>query len=69
MQTEIQKFKNELKTFENEIRPLYQVLYGIDVDQDIITKIDDNFDVNNTYEINDDLINILINILIEIVEE
>lgn len=62
MQNEIQNFKNELKTFENEIRPLYQVLYYIDVDQEIITKIDDNFDVDNTYEINDDLINLLIEI-------
>ena len=62
MQNEIQKFKNELKTFENEIRPLYQVLYGINVDQEIITKIDDNFDTGNTYEINDDLINLLIEI-------
>lgn len=65
MQTEIQNFKNELKTFENEIRPLYQVLYCIDVDQEIITKIDDNFDVDRTYEINDELISLLI----EIVEE
>lgn len=62
MENEIQNFKNELKTFENEIRPLYQVLYYIDVDQEIITKIDDNFDVDNTYEINDDLINLLIEI-------
>lgn len=62
MQNEIQNFKNELKTFENEIRPLYQVLYCIDVDQEIITKIDDNFDVDRTYEINDELINLLIEI-------
>lgn len=62
MQNEIQIFKNEMKTFKNEIRPLYQVLYCIDVDQEIITKIDDNFDVDRTYEINDDLINLLIEI-------